>query len=249
MSDQQVRVLIAEDEEHIAKLLLFKLKREGFLVSWASDGQKALTMARAEKWDLLILDVMMPHLDGWQVLQTLREEQNLIPVLMLTAKGTEKDLSRSVALGATRFLKKPFDPIELTHILREMAPDSEFQALQSEFIESLDTRKKALTLFLNQLQATGNASRDVTSEVRVVAHNIAGTAKTFGFPRLGELASQIDDQLAKVLEDETKQISSPALLASGEFLLQVLSAVYGSRKDYSEDLTSFEGSPAFEAMP
>ncbi|MGZ3699148.1 MAG: response regulator transcription factor [Bdellovibrionota bacterium] len=116
-----VEILIAEDEEHIAKLVAFKLSREGYAVTVACDGGEAVARLPERPWSLVILDVMMPVHDGWHVLKTLRASaQPDIPVLMLTAKSYQKDVANAAELGATHFLKKPFDPNELALMVRKI---------------------------------------------------------------------------------------------------------------------------------
>jgi DNA-binding response OmpR family regulator len=115
------RILLAEDEEHIARLIEFKLRKEGLEVCTAKNGQEAIDQwSNGSGWSLVVLDVMMPIFDGWQVLKHLRLTDSTTPVLMLTAKSSEADFTKSVELGATRFLKKPFDPAELARIVKEM---------------------------------------------------------------------------------------------------------------------------------
>lgn len=117
------KILLAEDEEHIAKLVAFKLEREGFDVRVAPNGEEALRMLAEGGWTLVILDVMMPLIDGWEVLRRTRESPATatLPVLMLTAKGGRKDMASAAELGATRYLRKPFDPSELAKVVREMS--------------------------------------------------------------------------------------------------------------------------------
>ena len=119
-------ILLAEDEEHIAKLVAFKLSREGFSVTIAKNGQEAIDQLRLKPWVLVILDVMMPVLDGWQVLRTLRSSEDLatLPVLMLTAKGEQKDMATAVDLGVQQYLKKPFDPNELANVVKRLTQKS-----------------------------------------------------------------------------------------------------------------------------
>jgi len=119
-------ILLAEDEEHIAKLVAFKLGREGFAVTVAKNGQEAIDLAETRQWALAILDIMMPFQDGWAVLKVIRERHGSeMPVLMLTAKGLGLSPEDLQLPGKTRFLKKPFDPAELARIVRAMLEQTE----------------------------------------------------------------------------------------------------------------------------
>lgn len=116
-----VQILLAEDEEHIAQLIKFKLGKDGYQVTIAKNGEEAIEYISKNQWALLILDVMMPIHDGWKVLETLRNSpQSEVPVLMLTAKSYQKDIAKASELGATQFLKKPFDPKELSEVVRTL---------------------------------------------------------------------------------------------------------------------------------
>jgi len=108
-------ILLAEDDPQIARLIQFKLEKEGFRVTWVEDGQQALERVRHEAFDLILLDGMMPHLDGFQTLQALRQDGafSAIPVVMLTAKGQERDVQKGLDLGASDYIVKPFNPQEL----------------------------------------------------------------------------------------------------------------------------------------
>jgi DNA-binding response OmpR family regulator len=116
------KILLAEDEEHIAKLVSFKLTKEGCEVTIAKDGQEALDRLHEKPWDLLILDVMMPYHDGWSVLKKCRETPALkaLPVLMLTAKNIQGQAAHVADLGANAYLRKPFDPAELARKVKEL---------------------------------------------------------------------------------------------------------------------------------
>ena len=109
------RILIAEDEPYILKMLDFRLKALGHEIIEAVDGGQALDLASKEKPDLVLLDVMMPVMDGFQVLRKLKsqEETKRIPVIMLTAKGQEKDIVTGLEAGATDYVTKPFSFAEL----------------------------------------------------------------------------------------------------------------------------------------
>lgn len=116
------RVLVAEDEEHIAKLITFKLAKEGFDVICARDGQEALNLLAKDSCALVILDLMMPVMDGSEALKRIRSDgaYAATPVLILSAKGGQKEETAVLALGANRFLRKPFDPSELARVVKEM---------------------------------------------------------------------------------------------------------------------------------
>jgi DNA-binding response OmpR family regulator len=104
------RVLIAEDESNIVESLRFVLSREGYEVSHALDGAEALSVARRERPDVLVLDLMLPKLSGFDVLKELRAEDGTktLPVLMLTAKGQAHDRQAAEGLGVDAFMTKPF---------------------------------------------------------------------------------------------------------------------------------------------
>ncbi len=106
------RVLIIEDERDIVRLLSYNLEKEGYDTLSAHDGQAGLALARKEHPDLIILDLMLPKLDGLSVCRTLREESQ-VPVLMLTAKKEELDRVLGLELGADDYMTKPFSVREL----------------------------------------------------------------------------------------------------------------------------------------
>ncbi|RKE10631.1 response regulator transcription factor [Catellatospora citrea] len=121
------RVLVAEDDEKQAELARRYLEREGHQVVVVHDGRSALDLIRGDPPDLLVLDLMMPKVDGWDVCRVLRRESDL-PVLMLTARSTEDDLLLGLDLGADDYMTKPYSPRELvarvrTLLRRRRAPD------------------------------------------------------------------------------------------------------------------------------
>ena len=116
------KVLIADDEQNIVISLEFLLGREGFQVLVAQDGEEALARARAEKPDLVLLDVMMPKMNGFDVCQALRADPELsaVRILMLTAKGRETEVSKGLGLGADAYMTKPFSTKELVVQVRAL---------------------------------------------------------------------------------------------------------------------------------
>ena len=117
-----IPILIADDEPNILISLEFLMKREGFTVLLARDGQEALDVLRRERPRLVLLDVMMPRKTGFEVCQELRQDEALKDtlVLMLTAKGRETDVVKGLALGANAYMTKPFSTRDLVQKVREM---------------------------------------------------------------------------------------------------------------------------------
>jgi DNA-binding response OmpR family regulator len=115
-------VLIADDEPNILISLEFLMKREGFTVLLARDGQEALEVLRRERPRLLLLDVMMPKKTGFEVCQEVRQDDAVrdTRILMLTAKGRETDVVKGLALGADAYMTKPFSTRELVAKVREL---------------------------------------------------------------------------------------------------------------------------------
>ncbi|WP_159881968.1 response regulator transcription factor [Paenibacillus puerhi] len=106
------KVLVVDDDSNIRELVAFFMRGEGYDVLEAQDGKTALALLDKVKVDLVILDIMMPHMDGWQLCRELREREDL-PILMLTAKGETSQKVKGFELGADDYLVKPFEPVEL----------------------------------------------------------------------------------------------------------------------------------------
>ncbi len=117
-----VRVLIAEDEANIVESLTFILGREGFDVSTVADGEAALRSLRHDAPDLLILDVMMPRLNGFELLKKIRADARLqrLPVIVLTAKTQARDRDAAVAVGADAYMTKPYSNREVVEQVRRL---------------------------------------------------------------------------------------------------------------------------------
>lgn len=113
------KILVVDDEEPIADILEFNLKKEGYQVEIAFDGEAALAKAASFKPDLIILDIMLPKLDGWTVCQRLRQNST-VPIIMLTAKDEETDKVLGLELGADDYVTKPFSPRELLARVRAL---------------------------------------------------------------------------------------------------------------------------------
>lgn len=128
MTDEQYhnrRILVVDDEERMVRFIRLNLEHDGFRVITAFNGTQAVNKVRSEIPDLVLLDVMMPDLDGFEVLKIIRETST-VPVIMLTAKGDEEDRVHGLELGADDYVTKPFSPRELVSrvraVLRRVEP-------------------------------------------------------------------------------------------------------------------------------
>ncbi len=118
----QGKVLVVDDEVYILHILDFSLGAEGFDVITAADGEQALARARSERPDLIVMDIMMPRLDGYETCKRLKSDPGTkdIPVLLLTARGREEDRKRGMEAGANDYMTKPFSPNKLIGRVSEM---------------------------------------------------------------------------------------------------------------------------------
>ncbi|AWS44707.1 response regulator transcription factor [Streptosporangium sp. 'caverna'] len=115
-----MRVLVVEDERRMAAALQRGLQAEGFAVDLAHDGEDGLHLARQGEYDVVVLDIMLPRLSGYNVCKQLRAEENWVPILMLSAKDGEYDMADGLDLGADDYLTKPFSYVVLVARLRAL---------------------------------------------------------------------------------------------------------------------------------
>jgi two-component system, OmpR family, alkaline phosphatase synthesis response regulator PhoP len=116
------KILIIEDEQPIVNLLKIRLEASGYEVIFATDGQKGLNRAREEAPDLIILDIMLPTMNGYQILRMLKFDGRYkeIPIIVLTAKGLDEDKKLGQDLGADAYFGKPFEPTDLLEKIKEL---------------------------------------------------------------------------------------------------------------------------------
>ncbi len=135
------RILVVDDEERMVRLIRLNLEREGFEVVEAFNGRQALEKLRDTTPDLILLDVMLPDLDGFEVLQMIREISN-VPVIMLTAKGEENDRVRGLESGADDYVVKPFSTRELISRVRAVLRRTETVSGSMHGVIEVDERLK-----------------------------------------------------------------------------------------------------------
>jgi DNA-binding response OmpR family regulator len=148
-------ILVADDERNILELCRLYLTKEGYTVETASDGQDALDRARRVKPDLVVLDIMMPKVDGIEVLRRLRKE-GTTPVIMLTARGDDVDRVVGLEIGADDYVTKPFNPRELVArvkaVLRRTTNRVEADATVEVGDVSIDPARREVTVSGRQVQ-------------------------------------------------------------------------------------------------
>jgi two-component system, OmpR family, response regulator len=135
------QILIVDDDPHIRELLRLLLQNEGFEIREASDGVEALALLESAKADLVILDIMMPNMDGWTLCRELREHYDL-PLLMLTAKGETMQKIKGFELGTDDYLVKPFEPLELVVRVKALLKRYRIAASQTVQIGELLLNRK-----------------------------------------------------------------------------------------------------------
>lgn len=124
MGAEERRILIADDDPVILRLIQVNLELEGYEVLTANNGQEAVDVAMAERPDLVILDIMMPRLDGYQACERLKSDDTTkeIPVIFLSAKAQQGDIEKGRSFGVAAYLTKPFDPTELLEVVEQHLP-------------------------------------------------------------------------------------------------------------------------------
>ncbi|MBI4709594.1 MAG: response regulator [Nitrospirae bacterium] len=131
-------ILVVDDEADLVELVSYNLKKEGFLVDSASDGEKALAKVKKNRYDLIVLDLMLPGLQGMELCRIVRKDPKtaLLPLIMLTAKGEEVDKILGLEIGADDYITKPFSPRELIARVKAVLRRSAEKPLQEKIIKA-----------------------------------------------------------------------------------------------------------------
>lgn len=135
------RILVVDDEERMVRFIRLNLEHDGFQVFEAFNGKQAIDKIRSNLPDLVLLDVMMPDIDGFEVLEMIRESST-VPVIMLTAKGEEEDRVHGLELGADDYMTKPFSPRELVSRVRAVLRRTEMSGVSTHGLIEVDERLK-----------------------------------------------------------------------------------------------------------
>lgn len=146
------KILVVDDEQDLVKLIRYHLEKDGFKVISASNGEDALFLTRKERPELVVLDLMLPGIDGLEVCKKLKADQELaqIAIIMLTAKGEEADITMGLKLGADDYMTKPFSPKELVARVQAVLRRTHSPSTTKDYIEieglTIDLYKHEVTI-------------------------------------------------------------------------------------------------------
>lgn len=192
-----MKLLLVEDDQKAARSLQQGLREEGFVVDWADDGHSGLDQALHGGCDLVILDVSLPSLDGWNVLEQLRSEGNPLPVIMLTARDALDDRVRGLSLGADDYVVKPFAFSELTARIRAVLRRREGQASNQLVYEGV-----TLDLTRNKVQREGADIELTQKEMQLLElfmrHKEEVLSRTYIAERVWEISFDGDSNVVDV---------------------------------------------------
>lgn len=202
------RILIVEDEAHIANGLLFNLQAEGYHAVVTGDGESAveLLLDRREPYDAVVLDVMLPGIDGFSVVRAMRAAENYTPVLMLTARGRPEDIIEGFAAGTDDYLAKPFELSILLARLKGLLRRTQWLRPQtSEAVASPDIYTfsgKTVDFALLELRAAGKHTRLTLMEAELLRHLVRNPGRAIS-------RSEILEQVWHLHEDtDTRAIDN-----------------------------------------
>lgn len=185
MSDEKITnrlILVVDDEERMARFIRLNLEHDGFQVIEAYRGMQAIDLIRERLPDMVLLDVMLPDLDGFEVLKIIREV-NSVPVIMLTAKGEEEDRVRGLEYGADDYITKPFSPRELVSRVRAVLRRTESTSMASRDLIEVDDRLR-IDFGRREVWVQGNLVKLRPTEYRLLYHLVQNTGWVMTYDQL-----------------------------------------------------------------
>ena len=168
MSPQPARILLVDDEQSVQKLLAYPLRKEGYEVVPALDGEEALERCRGQTFDLVVLDVMLPKLDGFDVCRQIRAQSN-VPIIMLTAKAEEFDKVLGLELGADDYITKPFSMREFRSRVKAVLRRSDLLREEQREEEPLEADELRIDFAKRTVEIRGEAVRLTYVEFEILA--------------------------------------------------------------------------------
>lgn len=170
------KILVVDDDQNICELLRLYIEKEGFTVTIANDGRKALEAFDTENPDLIMLDIMLPELDGWQICREIRKKSQC-PIIMLTAKGEVFDKVLGLELGADDYVVKPFEAKEV--VARIKAVLRRFGKNNNELIKEVKFDKLSINLTNYELRVNGVQVDTPPKEMELIYHLASNPNRVF----------------------------------------------------------------------
>lgn len=208
-----MKVLFADDDLDILDITTYALRRDGFTVSAAADGDQALRSWRNDAPDVVLLDVRMPKIDGFEVLRTIRQTSD-VPVIMLTAKNDEEDVVRGLQLGADDYVTKPFSPRQLCARIRTVARRGQIVRTQSS--SEIEAAGLVLDIESHEVQANSHQVRVTPTEFRILHPLMLNAGRVVPSSRLVELAWGFEGGDSTMLKTHICHIRKKLRLEKGE---------------------------------
>jgi DNA-binding response OmpR family regulator len=176
MANTGIKIMVVDDDQNICELLRLYLEKEGYTVTIANDGKKALDLFSKENPDLLLLDIMLPGLDGWQVCREIRKTSQC-PIIMLTAKGEVFDKVLGLELGADDYVVKPFEAKEV--VARIKAVLRRIGKNDSEPVKEVRFDKLSINLTNYELKVDGKVIDTPPKEMELIYHLASNPNRVF----------------------------------------------------------------------
>ena len=168
MMNEKNKILVCDDDRNICELLRLYLVKEGFEVVLATDGEQAVELFRKEKFDIVLLDIMMPKLDGWQVCREVRKKSNM-PIIMITAKGETFDKVLGLELGSDDYVVKPFDPKEIVARIKAIMRRTGKTAAEAD-VKEVSYDKLVVNMTKYELKVDGKVIDTPPKELELLYH-------------------------------------------------------------------------------
>ena len=203
------KILIVDDETNICELLRMYLEKGGYDTVIAHDGQTALTKFRVENPDLVLLDIMLPGLDGWQVCREIRKTSDK-PIIMLTAKGETFDKVLGLELGADDYVTKPFDAKEIVARVKAVLRRSGSKADETEDVKEVRYDNLVINLTNYEMRVKGEKVNTPPKELELIYHLASNPNRVFtrdqlldavwGFDYYGDSSRTVDVHIKRLRE-------------------------------------------------
>ena len=172
------KILVADDDLNICELLRLYLEKEGFEVVMAHDGEEAVVRFESEKPSLILLDIMMPKLDGWQVCRQIRQKSDC-PIIMLTAKGETFDKVLGLELGADDYVVKPFDTKEIVARIKAVLRRSGPAGAAANEVKEVSYDKLTVNMTRYELKVDGKVVDAPPKELELLFHLVSNPNRVF----------------------------------------------------------------------